>query len=317
MRQAPFVLVGGCRVALGGLHLGHVVGCFIKAFEVNNFDTFYFVLSDLHSGSRQAGREGLWNQVAGALALLPDPRLAVVRESALRPSLQLLTEHLLSATTLNQLEDVHPDKRAIKLRQSHVLVSDFLFPVHQAAYMLGLGASAILMNDDNSRYVDLARRLARRINRAADFRLNESLYLERKPVPRLLGPDYKRMAKKAGNTLQIDADNERVSRFVGQLIHARNSPHIAKSTLPDDFLPFVYTRLFTNDQAQAQAAIDAYRRGQLQDSDYHAWLCEVILKWLVDVQRRYRPLLKSPTILLQALADGERRAAARIQEITG
>ena len=148
----PFV--GGCRASPGGLHLGHVYGCMIG---VPQNSLLYFVLSDCLSGTI-AEMESVINAAADALAVsnLLQLDIRIVRESILRPHLAPIFHFLLRSLSFRLLAEAHPPKSQAKALGFSGTVDDFLFPIHQAAYLLGLSCGVACYNDDNSRYVNIA-----------------------------------------------------------------------------------------------------------------------------------------------------------------
>lgn len=213
-------IVSGCRVGNGGLHLGHLYGCFtyLRGGPEANL---CFVVSDCLHGQRQLKRDGLEDLIVDVLAvsrcISKEPRIRIVRESTLRPSLGALLSLLLDVATLRDVIGTHPFKEDIRNAAMGMTTGDFVFPLHQATYMLGLQARWASYNDDNNPYIHLARRTARKVNQRFGLHLAEDLELIPRQPSRLNGHDGRRMAKAYNNHLLLNASHRRIQDFATRL----------------------------------------------------------------------------------------------------
>lgn len=209
--------VAGCRVTKHGLHLGHVYGSFHSLETLQSVNATYFVLSDTHSGERFRHHRAI-RKVAFQLKALSQIYRPVIpsRESTLRPALGQLLSDMTEVITFKRLDSILPDH--VSADRDNLALSDYLFPLFQSAYMLGVGASVALYNDDNKRFVDLARQLAGRVNREFGYHLIEHLHIPPKQPPRLLGHDGRRMTIGNSNFLALDASDAQVANFCKKLV---------------------------------------------------------------------------------------------------
>jgi hypothetical protein len=181
--------------------------------------TLYFVLSDCLTEGIDT-ETSVMNVAADAIAVgsLLNLDIKPVRESILRPQLSKLFQCLLLGASFRLLAEAHPPKAQIKSSGYSGTVDEFLFPIHQAAYLLGLGCSVACYNDDNSRYVDLTRKIARRTNGICGLTLNSQIALLAKDPPRLRSWDGRRMAKAYNNTLCVRSSSSEIQRFAERLV---------------------------------------------------------------------------------------------------
>lgn len=209
MSNDSHVYVGGSRGTTGGLHLGHVYGC-LSGLTLREEDQYYYVVSDCVPGCddrsilRIALEVNAWSE--GAL---------VVRESQLRPHLRSLVENIEQATTFNRLRSTHPYRQAIQANDYDGSVSDFLFPIYQASYLLGLGATDAAYNDDNISVIHFSRRCRRKL---LSFNLLSELHPEprfvKKDPSRMVGVDGRKMSKKNGNVIPLQVSERRLTQLV-------------------------------------------------------------------------------------------------------
>ncbi len=215
------VFVGGCRAQGGGLHLGHFYGCFYGVYL--RVDTsYYFVISDCISGSRVSVAASTVDVCLDVLSLplvVPAGSVHVVRESGLRSALAPITAAIESVVSYGLLRSAHPHHARLKRGGYGGSISDLIFPVHQAAFLLGLGCTTACYNDDNLDVVRFARECARRANSMYESSaLNAELQLILHKPSKLLGFDGRKMAKGHQNFLQLTASRSAVSRFARRFV---------------------------------------------------------------------------------------------------
>jgi tyrosyl-tRNA synthetase len=128
-----------------------------------------------------------------------------------------LTSVLMENSTLSEMVSTHPLKDQVRTGIDGLVLSDFLYPVHQAAFMLGLNAQVALFNDDNAPAINYARRTARKINRRLALAIPSRLELLGRVPSRLVGSDGQRMSKSNGNALPLSASHSRVRAFARAL----------------------------------------------------------------------------------------------------
>lgn len=290
--------MGACRLSGGGLHLGHLNGCFLPRAAPTSPTSYVFVVADSAVASQHR------TEPAVLCELLQDiyacepyvDSLSVVFESEARIALAPLVGVLQEWVTTAQIDRVHPGlarQLATTGQRPSVAIEIYLFPMYQAAYLLGLGTRYVYMNDDNRPFVDLARRLAGRLERDAGVRL-PTPRLASGPAARVFGPDYRRMAKGNHNCLRVAASHGEVRRYMRKLVRARNSPRLPKSTLPDSFLPFVYLDVLFREARDGVDITSRYRGGEIDDSD--------LVDALVDGFERCRAPFNAGRILSDAEA---------------
>lgn len=213
------LLLSGCRAASGGLHLGHYYGCLYALPPVANAQML-FVINDCLQGPEEDIRTStqLVAEDVLAVAAWAARPVTLLRESRVREYLSSILLELCSATSFRLLAEVHPRSHDVKAGGFAGSVSEYLFPLHQAAYTLGLGIDIACFNDDNSRFVDFTRKVARRCNKRFGRHLRTDTKLFPRVPGRLPGWDGRRMAKANGNTLPLRAAAAEVEMFARKLV---------------------------------------------------------------------------------------------------
>ena len=289
--------VGGCRSLPGGLHLGHIYGCMLG---VPRSVTLYFVLSDCLTEG-MGTEASIVDVAADSLAVGSFMNLDIkpVRESILRPQLSNLFQCLLSGSNFRLLAEAHPPKAQIKNSGFAGTVDEFLFPIHQAAYLLGLGCSIACYNDDNSRYVDLTRKIARRTNEICGLTLNSQIALLAKDPPRLRSWDGRRMAKTYNNTLHVRSSSSEIQRFAERLVGRASGGDPGFDTSGQSELERLYLSTFGSRLFQS-SALGRERIGIL---------VQALTEWCRNVELCQR----TPDEVIECLHSSEAHAIERIE----
>jgi hypothetical protein len=256
--------IGGCRLATGGLHFGHLHGCFLPRASGVRPSNYVFVISDCVSGGKP-GRATLRRMLLDVYACEPYVGgLRVVRESSIRPYLRPLLEKMTFHLTARSLMQVHPQRARIFLPGSADTVNDLMFPIHQAAFLAGLLGSTVFMNDDNLDLVRFARKIITRS--IPNFQKGALPVIHTGPAPRLLGAKGLRMAKANQNTLEVFSPTENIKRYFTRAIR-RSEMSVRAGLMPNnDRLSFHYLRIFSSSE-NAQSLITHLRNGSVQTEE--------------------------------------------------
>lgn len=205
------IAVGGSRGTGGGIHFGHVHGCLST---IPGSSVTFYVISDMVDGCT---KESVLRTALDVKAW--NPEIHVVRESSLRSQIFNLIFRICETTSFGTMKSVHPRRRDIQSGKFEGRLSDFLFPVYQTAYLLALGSSWALYNDDNLSIVRFARKVRRRlISRGALSIGHPELAVRKLDPPRLTGPDGRKMAKVYTNVISPNDDIGRIVRLMKRSI---------------------------------------------------------------------------------------------------
>lgn len=314
------VLMSGCRLNAGGLHLGHYLGCATPLRECEPSSLLVFVIGDRSAAAIDAGRKAeqwLVPLLADVLAAVRFANVALVRQSSLHDYYRAIQDNLTSLVTLTQLENVHPKQRQIRARNAALSVRDFLFPLETASTYFVLDAEYVLMNDDSARFVRFARSVAARVNNRAHAQLVRAPVLLHGPLPRLLGYNYEKVSKANGNCIFLSDTAEAVERKVEGLFafkylfrhstgeaerYARERSNYA---LPVEFLPYSYLEAFggiTREEARKRWPTVT------EQDDLKLTLKRLLAEFIDPIREEARALRESPSRVLEALEIGTSRA---------
>lgn len=299
-------VVSGARVAKGGLHLGHFLGCFQPLIQkVKNVENYIFVLNDNPMQKNDFLIEMLLDlySIKNAFNL---KEIHIVLESQLLDWCSSFYNFLTQVTTLQTLTTTIPkdENNTIPLQS----VWDFLFPIKQALFSFIFDAEYYFLNDDNLRFIKFASRLGRKVNNCSERKIVIPQLITGR-IPRLLGYDYRKMSKSNENAIFISDQGDVLKAKVyklfdrSKLFAVDNNEKIKCESsnpyiYPDHFLPFVYLRAFsdipTNEIERLKSSL---LRNELRDL-----LTNTLTELLSNIQN-HRTLIDKTTILNQFFND--------------
>lgn len=313
--------VSGCRLSDGRLHLGHYLGC-LHPEKTSVVSENFFVIQD-HRSSQLGGQ----NYDPGVLRRLVAHLYGVPSSSSVVPCLQssLFTHYAylfdFARTEINirTLDAVHPKKDDLRSAVG-VPLRDYLFPVDQAVQFLGFSTKYVLMNDDNLRFVNLAKRLHGRIAPAVRKQIAEPQLLT-SPCSRLLGSDGTKMAKANMNTISFDEEASAVEEHIKN--YARRSgwrwgragiwsyegdQALEDSLMANSPLATLVAAFLPNVDVKALRIGDTPR--------LISEVSEVVLPLIHLVHQAASSLLEAPEELDRRFGRDNERAVARLNEIS-
>lgn len=302
----------------GPLHLGHLAGSLAARLVAQDICDQTLLVADLQALTDHAHDPG---KVRGAvvevvkdyLAVGIDPaRTAISLQSAL-PGLAELTMLLMMVVGEGRALR-NPTVRAeieAKSFAGGVPLAFALYPVSQAADILGFGATAVPVGDDQRPMIELASEMAGRLNAMGG-----------RPVPvprgvypaagsgRLPGTDGRKASKTFGNAVPLGAAEGEVRKLVRQMLSdpARKGPRDPGD--PDVTVTFAYLRAFDPDREGLAAMEAAYRMGEVGDGQVKERVSACLLDLVGPIRERRARIGDAEA--LDCLRDGTRRASERV-----
>lgn len=254
-------IVSAARLKPNGLHLGHYVGNFSqrKSVEINYSMPYIFIIEDLFPSTNFKNNK--LNQISIALiedlrtsALMNNYELKIVFLSDIISYKSIINSLLFEFINVNHLRRTHPQRAYLRDSSLNIPLSEFMFVVFEAYYILALNAKYVFMNDDNFSFVNYSRSLARRINNTYGtiFTLP---YLETGIYPRLKGIDGERMSKSRKNEIYLNDSCESLVKKLDIMFSNKCSKSCVQvdesgfykhknNPIPENYIPFQYLDIF-------------------------------------------------------------------------
>lgn len=326
--EKTLCLVGGARLSPGGLHLGHLVGSFLPLLDFADPTEYFFVIKDTEPLVRHdpaVRQQLLIDTVADSLSVPFSDRIMVTTASDILLNSYYLYSHILDVVSYNSLVTAHFRKQQLREQQSQESIKNFLFPIDEAAVLLGLRADYFLSNDDNIRLVRFARDIVRKSKRRGVEAISNLPELRHhSKLSRLLGPGYDRMCKANKNTIRttepvaelrqkvhtLTSWKQYFERNADALADFKDSP--SRFVFGENYLPFVYLNLFGPEQ------IDDDKKRYFSDISKRVELEELlfkILNELIDPMRQRKlNLITNKTMIYDRLESDLGKTIKRVRE---
>lgn len=311
-------IVSGMRPT-GKLHLGHYHGVLKNWLRLQNeFECFFFV-ADWHALTTEYAKpENIeeWTRsiLIDWLSVGLDPEKAVlfvqsdVKEHA---ELQLLLSML---TPLGWLERV-PSYKEMQQELSTRDLSTYGFlgyPLLQTADIVLYDGQKVPVGADQVPHIEFSREVVRRFNHLYGKTLVEAQALLTE-MPKLLGPDRRKMSKSYGNCLYLSDSSAEIEQKIRSAITDPARVKREDPGNPDICLIYDYHRIQSQALETAKVGQDcrAAKLGCVEDKKNMA---KIINDFLDPIRRKREEILKKPEIIDELRARGQKKAQAIAKE---
>jgi tryptophanyl-tRNA synthetase len=307
----------------GALHLGHLSGSLASRVVAQDICPQTVLVADLqaltdHAHDPGKVRASVLEVVRDYLAVGIDPlRTRIVLQSAVPEisELALLLMNIVSEGRAMRNPTVRAEIEA-KAFQGGPPLGFVVYPVSQAADILGFGATAVPVGDDQKPMLEITEELAVRLNGMGQRPI---------PVPRgiypsagmgrLPGTDGRKASKTLGNAISLGATPSEVAKCVKAMLSDDRRTSPADPGDPDRTVTFAYLRAFDPDREGLAALEAAYREGGVRDGDVKKRVVAVVENLLEGIRDRRARIGDEEA--LEALRTGTRAARATAGEVLG
>ena len=301
------------------MHLGNYFGAVRNWVQLQDRYPCYFFIADWHALTSDYAdpskvRQATYDAVADWLAAGLDPRKSTIfLQSEIKEHAEL---HLLLSmiTPLPWLERVP----TFKSQQQEVEDRDlntygFLgYPLLQTADVIIYRAAFVPVGEDQASHLELSREIVRRFNNfyGPVFPEPQPLFTITPSVP---GLDGRKMSKSYGNIIPLTASADEVRALVMTMFTDPNRIRRADPGNPDICNLFQFHKLFS-DQATISRVDRECRAAQIGCVDDKKLLAEIMIENLRPIRARREEIDRDPSIVWDALRQGNKRARQRAAE---
>ena len=316
MTPQKFVLSG--LKPTGRVHLGNYFGALKNWVELQeSYSCFYFI-ADWHALTANYAdpsqvKQWTFDAVADFIAAGMDPQRTVIFvQSEVKEHAEL---HLLLSmvTPLPWLERVPSVKDAQEKEDATLDTYGFLgYPLLQTADIIIYRAAYVPIGVDQAAHLEISREIVRRFNN-----FYGDVFPEPQPLftqtPRVPGLDGQKMSKSYGNTIPLTASADEIRALVMTMFTDPNRVHRKDPGNPDICNLFHFHKLFSDDATIARVDHEC-RTAQIGCVDDKKLLAEIMVEKLRPIREKRQEIDRNPSIVWDALRDGNRRARERAQE---
>lgn len=294
----------------GRMHLGNYLGALRNWVRLQDEYSCMYTIVDYHSLTTTTDprsiRPAVVDMALDWLAAGLDPQRSVIFLQSDVPEVAELHLLLSMSTPLSWLERVPTYKEKAEQHSQNINYGLLGYPVLMAADILLYGGERVPVGEDQLPHIELTREIARRFNH-----LYGEVFVEPRPLitetPRVLGTDgVSKMSKSRGNTIDITAEPEAITRSVMSMVTDIERPRRGDPGHPERcnvcrlhqvFSPDDWPQIWEGERAAQTGCVDVKRR-----------LATSISEQLSPVRERRAELEAAPERIWELLADGAHRA---------
>jgi tryptophanyl-tRNA synthetase len=318
LSQAPQFVLSGLRPT-GRVHLGNYFGAIRNWVQLQERYHCYYFVADWHALTSDYAdpskiRQSTFEAVADWLAAGLDPKKSTIFvQSEIKQHAEL---HLLLSmvTPLPWLERVPTFKdQQAQLQEKDLNTYGFLgYPLLQTADIIIYRANHVPVGEDQASHLELSREIVRRFNN-----FYGEVFPEPQPLftatPKVPGLDGRKMSKSYGNTIGLTAGADEIRTLVSTMFTDPNRIRRNDPGNPDVCNLFQFHKLFSDDDTIERVDREC-RAAQIGCVDDKKLLAEIMIEKLRPIRERREEIDRDPSIVWDALREGNRQARERAEE---
>jgi len=305
----------------GRVHLGNYFGAvhnWIQLQDSGKYHCYYFV-ADWHALTSDYAdpskiKRATFDAVADWIAAGMDPqRSTIFLQSEIKQHAEL---HLLlsMSTPLPWLERVPTVKeQKTEMEDKDLNTYGFLgYPLLQTADIIIYRANLVPVGEDQAYHLELSREIVRRFNN-----FYGEVFPEPQPLftttPKVPGLDGRKMSKSYNNFIGLTASADEIRQLVSTMFTDPNRIRRKDPGNPDICNLFQFHKLFSDEATIARVDHEC-RTAQIGCVDDKKLLAEIMIEKLRPIRARREEIDRDPSIVWDALREGNRKARERAAE---
>jgi tryptophanyl-tRNA synthetase len=318
LNQASQYVLSGLRPT-GRVHLGNYFGAVRNWIRLQDLYRCFYFVADWHALTSDYAdpaniRQSTFEAVADWIAAGMDPqRSTIFVQSEVKEHAEL---HLLLSmvTPLPWLERVPTFKdQQQQIQDKDLNTYGFLgYPLLQTADIIVYRANYVPVGEDQASHLELSREVVRRFNNFYGEVFPEPLPLFTE-TPKVPGLDARKMSKSYGNTIGLTASADEIRALVMTMFTDPNRIRRTDPGNPDICNLFQFHKLFSDQETVARVDHEC-RTAQIGCVQDKKLLAEIMIEQLRPIRQRREEIDGDPSIVWDALRDGNRRARERAGE---
>lgn len=317
-QKKPRILTGDTPT--GKLHIGHYVGTLKNRVELQKSCDTYIILANIHAYANDYTKTDLINQnvyevFLDNLAVGIDPNVSTIfLESGIPEILELYGIFSMMVKHARALRNPSV-KEEIKYKKLEPSVGFVIYPILQAADILGFNADLVPVGEDQLPVIEQTREIASDFNRV----FGETLVVPQAKVgfiPRLVGIDGQtKMSKSGSNAILLSEDPEILKKKVNSIFTDPNRIHGNEPGKVEGNPVFIYHDAFNPNKEEVKDLKDRYQKGTVSDREVKDKLYLALNNFLTPIREKRKYYEDHPEIAKEILVEGTKRARIVVQEV--
>lgn len=305
----------------GKLHLGHYVGALEDRVRLQDKYETYVILANIHAyanyyhDSERINRD-VYEVFLDNLAVGIDPKVSTIFLESGIPEIYELYGLFLTMVKHSRVLRNPSVKEEIKYKKLDPSVGFVVYPILQAADILGFNANLVPVGEDQLPMIEQTREIARVFNNAygGTFVVPEAKVGR---VPRLVGTDGQLKMSKSGHNAILLSDDEKTLRQ--KIMACYTDPTRIHATDPgrvEGNPVFEYHEAFNPDKGEVKDLEDRYRKGKVGDVEVKEKLFVVLNNFLEPIREKRRFYEEKPNLAKEILIESTKKARKVVVEVT-
>jgi tryptophanyl-tRNA synthetase len=304
----------------GKLHLGHYLGTLENRVKLQKEYETYILLANIHAYANyyensERINEDAYNVFLDNLAVGIDPEVSTIFLESGIPELYELYGFFLTMVKQARVLRNPSVKEEIIYKKLDPSVGFIVYPILQAADILGFNADLVPVGEDQLPVIEQTREIARDFNKiyGETFRIPEALVGR---VARLVGTDGKlKMSKSGGNAILLSDDEATLKQKVMATytdptrIHATDPGRVEGNPI------FVFHEAFNLDKTEVEDLKARYKIGKVGDIEVKEKLFVALNSFLAPIREKRKYYEDNPKIAKEILVEGTKRARRTVMEV--
>jgi tryptophanyl-tRNA synthetase len=274
-----------------------------------------YMIADYHALNLIQDKEELKQSIIDLtidyLALGLDPKKSIIFKQSDVSEHTELTWIFDTFTTMPYLMRAHAYKDA-EAKDKEISVGTFNYPMLMAADILLYDVDVVPVGQDQKQHVEYARDTAQKFNftfKQDVFKLPESKILDAVAV--VPGTDGQKMSKSYGNTIQLFATLEEITKSVMSIV--TDSKPVDEPRNPDEDNVFKLHKLFSKPD-ELFALREKYEKGGISHKESKELLIKNIEAFMKPLREKREQLAHDTEYVLDVLKEGGKRAKLKAEK---
>ncbi|MCX6701691.1 MAG: tryptophan--tRNA ligase [Candidatus Zambryskibacteria bacterium] len=308
------ILLSGVKPT-GRPHIGNYFGAMKQFVDMQEEYQNMIFIADYHALNFIQDKEEMSKQIIDLtldyLAIGLDPQKTLIYKQSDIPEHTELTWIFDTITTMPYLMRAHAYKDA-ESKNKEINVGTFNYPMLMAADILMYDTDVVPVGQDQKQHVEYARDTAQKFNfifKKEVFKLPESKILDTVAV--VPGTDGQKMSKSNGNTIELFATTEEITKAVMSI--PTDSKPIDEPRNPEEDNVFKLHKLFTKSD-ELFALRERYQKGGISHKESKEILIKNIDTFIKPLREKREQLAQDTDFILDVLKEGGKRAKLKAEK---
>ncbi len=311
----------------GRLHLGHYVGSLKMRVEMQNSGNYvpYIMIADMQALTDNAKdpkkiQENLRQVALDYLSVGINPDLSTIFVQSQIPELCELMFYFMNLVTVARLERNPTVKSEIKQKDfgKSIPTGFMVYPISQAADILGFNATVVPVGEDQMPVIEQAREIARAFNNTYGevFNIPKGIVPSNELSRRLPGIDGgEKMGKSLNNGIYLSDSPEEVRAKVMKMYTDPNHIKVSDPGKIEGNMVFLYLDVFGKDKEKIKELKAHYKKGGLGDVAVKKYLIEVLEEMLTPIREKRAYYEKNIKEVDKILTEGSKKAREVVKDV--